>query len=57
MLVYLIVAINKEIYGFLKKCIYKTLQQYFPLKQCHKIYWYDAISTINQFKQLKHALE
>ena len=41
-----------------QKCIYKTtLQQYFPSKYCHKIYWYDAISTINPFKKLKRALE
>ena len=46
------------IYGFLKKCICKTtLQQYFSSKYCHKIYSYDAISTINRFKQLKRALE
>ena len=40
------------------KCIYKTtLQLYFPSKYCHRIYWYDAIITINRFKQLKRALE
>ena len=29
-----------------------TLQQHFPSNFCHKIYWYDAISTINPLKQL-----
>ena len=57
MLVYLIVGIDKEIYGFLKKCVYKTTLQQHPSKYCHKIYWNNAISTINPFKQLKRALK
>ena len=32
-------------------------QKHFPSKFCHKIYWYDAISTIYLFKKLKRALE
>ena len=34
-----------------------TLQKHFPSKYHHKIYWYDAISTINPIKKLKRALE
>ena len=53
---YLIVGIDKEIYGFLKNiCLQNNLT--FPSKYCHKLFWYGAISTINPFKQLKHALE
>ena len=41
-----------------KKHVQKaTWQQSFPSKYCSLIYWYDAIRTINPFKQLKRALE
>ena len=47
-----------EKYGFPKKThLESNLATTFSSKYCHTIYWYDAISTINPFKQLKRALE
>ena len=40
-----------------KICLENNLTATFPSKYSHKIYWYDAIGTINPFKKLKHALE
>ena len=48
-----------EIYGFLKNS--STKQPYNKIfhqnMYCHKTDYYNAINTINWFKQLKHALE
>ena len=35
-----------KIYGFLKKCVFKTMQEYFLSKYYHKVYLYHAIKSI-----------
>ena len=52
---YLIVGIDMNVYGF--PYLKTTLQQHFFQILAIYIYWYDAINTINLFKQLKCALE